>query len=348
MEDALWIDRCANQLRRRWLSLDAAEAVSIATRLAGDRSRQPGPELAANGYVARTEEERFVAPSAFSIRLIASGATAEQRTRAAVAAEKVFKVAAITPLAAEKAWLSRAGGIRHSPTDPDTRQLAADVWDQATRSAIDAAASDDGTPLAEGAYLELEWVEAKRLDLPWPISDAQWKDLCATELGRYWSRMDPTFLANGAATLAEKPAWRAAAPETAAVEYVYYEEAKRRVEPSAFVLTVRGEGLVAAEKERALSAAEAVFARAGVTPMAAALAQHELERWDDAGFPDDEPPLAEHLVSAGGVWLDAGRAASDAIRERSPDDPSNLVEIELSRWDEVRDGRGVRPHFTQR
>ena len=65
------------------------------------------------------------------------------------------------------------------------------------------------------------------------------------------------------------------------------------------------------EIERGIAAAEAVFARAGITALQGAEGLFALEGWDIKGFPEDDKPT-EDDDRAATVWLEADEAAAAA------------------------------------
>ncbi len=163
MDTARWIDRCAEQLGRRWLTIDPTQACEIATKLSLDRkSYELTPEVGADAYVRQVEEVRHVEPSAFVLTFRCDVATDEQRTLATAAAAGIFREAGITPAGAARGWWERDGcdGGSHDPdvlplTDDESR--AADTWDRAEGAAKKACVG----PLQEGeltgVWLELSW-----------------------------------------------------------------------------------------------------------------------------------------------------------------------------------------------
>ncbi|MER8859105.1 hypothetical protein NKI09_15805 [Mesorhizobium sp. M0757] len=71
------------------------------------------------------------------------------------------------------------------------------------------------------------------------------------------------------------------------------------------------EGATPQELCRGIAAAEAVFARAGITALQGAEGLFALEGWDIKGFPEDDKPT-EDEDQAATVWLEADKAAAAA------------------------------------
>ena len=81
----------------------------------------------------------------------------------------------------------------------------------------------------------------------------------------------------------------------------------------------------------AVSAAEAAFAVAGVTPSLVATANWELEGWDIAGFPEPGPTEWFDIAIVDG---DAQRAAEAALFARWPELRGDWIELRLYAPDE--------------
>ena len=185
MQDALWIDRCAGQLGRRWPSIEAEQASVIASALvARPEWRELDPERGADAYVWDVEEHHPVAPSAFVLRWHYAGASADQLARAVAAAEQVFRETGVTPAAAARGQYRRAcwdvGGFvaKHRPA---AKALdAASAWDRAEAAALSACCTDSEFP-PPGAGIELLWRRHPHgADIPCAAGQQSWGDL-ATE-----------------------------------------------------------------------------------------------------------------------------------------------------------------------
>ena len=88
-------------------------------------------------------------------------------------------------------------------------------------------------------------------------------------------------------------------------------------------LRLRIEGASPEEMARGIAAAEAVFAKEGVSAEEAAYGTFALEGWDIKGFPeDDEPSEAEDIGAS--VWLAADKAAIEACCAGWPEVPRTL------------------------
>jgi hypothetical protein len=75
------------------------------------------------------------------------------------------------------------------------------------------------------------------------------------------------------------------------------------------------EDATAEDLARGIAAAEAVFAKRGVSAYEASRAQWIVEGWDIDGFPD---PAPERELEIHDVWFEAGEAAAKACRPRWP------------------------------
>ncbi|MER9296988.1 hypothetical protein NKI38_10930 [Mesorhizobium sp. M0621] len=71
------------------------------------------------------------------------------------------------------------------------------------------------------------------------------------------------------------------------------------------------EGATPEEHARGVAAADAVFARAGITPLQGADGLFALDGWDIKGFPEDDQPT-EDEARAAAVWVEADKAAATA------------------------------------
>lgn len=174
MDAARWIDRCAGQLGRRWLTIDPSQAWEIAARLSQNResdesrlsqngeSDELTPEYCADAHVRQVEEARHVEPSAFVLTFRCNGATDEQRTLASAAAEAIFREAGITPAGAARAWWERDGwdtGSYDADTPPltDDESRAATAWDRAEDAAKKACLGPLQEHQLTGVGLDLLW-----------------------------------------------------------------------------------------------------------------------------------------------------------------------------------------------
>ncbi|TPK61149.1 hypothetical protein FJ930_27860 [Mesorhizobium sp. B2-4-15] len=88
------------------------------------------------------------------------------------------------------------------------------------------------------------------------------------------------------------------------------------------------EGASSDEIAHGIAAAEAVFARAGISAEAAADGMFALEGWDIQGFPDDEQ-MSEEEDEAASVWMEANKAAIDACCACWLEKPGNYLMLEL-------------------
>ncbi|QKC98396.1 hypothetical protein [Mesorhizobium sp. NZP2298] len=79
------------------------------------------------------------------------------------------------------------------------------------------------------------------------------------------------------------------------------------------------EGATPEELARGVAAAEAVFARAGITALQGAEGLFALEGWDIKGFPEDDQPT-EDEDRAATVWMEADEAATTACCAGWPED----------------------------
>lgn len=160
MDEALWIERCAAQLGRRWPAYKASEAGVAAQHLAADTPlREMSPETAADAYVRSVEEESPVLQSAFVLRCTCEGVDDDLLARAVAAAEEVLIEACVSPAGAARGQQSRsrwedAGSADDRPTEDEL--IAANAWDQAEAAAFAVCATSlqYGPPCA---HLELRW-----------------------------------------------------------------------------------------------------------------------------------------------------------------------------------------------
>lgn len=74
-------------------------------------------------------------------------------------------------------------------------------------------------------------------------------------------------------------------------------------------ITITIAGATPEEIARGLTAAQAVFDRAGVTPLRAAEARFNLEGWDIAGF---DGAISQDDLDLAGLWDEADQAALGA------------------------------------
>ncbi|RUX46042.1 hypothetical protein EOA22_34355, partial [Mesorhizobium sp. M7A.F.Ca.US.014.04.1.1] len=79
------------------------------------------------------------------------------------------------------------------------------------------------------------------------------------------------------------------------------------------------EGATSKELARGVAAAEAVFARAGITALQGAEGLFALEGWDIKGFPEDDKPT-EDEDRAAIIWEEADEAATIACCAGWPED----------------------------
>lgn len=163
MDDATWIQRCADQMARRWPSMDRPRAAWLASEVAQQPAwRGFGPEAGADAYVRSIEEQVDVEPSAFVLTFRCEGASAERCSAAVAVAQDVFRAAGMTPAAGARGWWERDGWDRAGFTDDESRSKthidAAMVWDRADQAATDACGGSQADQPAGGS-LELSWRE---------------------------------------------------------------------------------------------------------------------------------------------------------------------------------------------
>ncbi|MBZ9991204.1 hypothetical protein LB572_29355 [Mesorhizobium sp. BH1-1-5] len=88
-------------------------------------------------------------------------------------------------------------------------------------------------------------------------------------------------------------------------------------------MTLNLEGASPEEVARGISAAEAVFAEAGITAEEAADGMFALEGWDGQSFSEDAEPTEDDDAAAA-VWMKANKAALEACCAGWPEVPREL------------------------